>query len=110
VVLVEVFNDSGETPPTKVRTAIEIDFDTDTAGGPFYTIVWGTKTPDSAAICVREGEADHESVRLSEPATFFGPRGKEFCEIGDIWPKEGTENVFKLANKIAMKLGNRRRR
>jgi len=104
VVLVEVINDSGEKPRTKVRTAVVVDFDLDAPGGPFFVVVWGTKTQSDDAVPVRRGDEAHEQARLSEEVTYFGPRGREFCELADMWPKEGTENALKLALRIRQKL------
>lgn len=103
-------NDSGEKPPTKVRTAIVINIDSDSAGGPFFTIVWGTKTPQAVAVCVRRGEAAHEQARLSAEATYFGASGKEFCELEDMWPKEDAENALTLALQINKQLMARKTR
>jgi hypothetical protein len=107
--MVEILNDSGETPPTKERTAIVIDVDRDAAGGPFFTIVWGTGSSAPDAILVQPGEAAYEQARLSK-ATYFGPKGKEFCELEDIWPKEHAEKAPHLAQKIRQKLLSNRRR
>lgn len=106
--MIEILNDSGETPPTKERTAIVVDIDEDSAGGPYFTVVWGTGTTSDDAVPVRPGDSAYDQARLSKP-TYFGPKGKEVCELEDLWPKDGCEKAPHLAQAIRKKLLARRR-